>query len=67
MHSVVQFGGPNVEQGVAVIADSYWHAKSALDALPVEWDGGKHANDSSNAFFEMARKALEYVGNNASL
>ena len=26
--------------GVAVIADHYWQAKKALDALPVEWDAG---------------------------
>ena len=26
---------------VAVVADTYWHAKTALDALPVEWDVGK--------------------------
>ncbi len=62
VHSVVQFGGPNVEDGVAVIADSYWHAKSALDLLPIEWDGGVHINDSSKGFFEMARKALDEPG-----
>ena len=62
VHSVVKFGGPRIEEGVAVIADSYWHAKSALDLLPVEWDGGTHANDSSNGFFEMARKALDEPG-----
>ena len=28
-----QFSG-----GVAVVADSWWHAKTALDALPVEWE-----------------------------
>src|SRR4029079_12000430 len=22
----------------AVVADTWWHAKSALDALPIEWD-----------------------------
>src|SRR5882672_5898917 len=26
--------------GVAIIADSWWHAKKALDVLPVEWDRG---------------------------
>ena len=26
--------------GVAVIADSWWHAKKALDAMPIEWDRG---------------------------
>ena len=53
VHSVVRFGGPNIEDGVAVIADSYWHAKSALDMLPIEWDEGAHGNDSSKSFFEM--------------
>jgi isoquinoline 1-oxidoreductase beta subunit len=62
VHSVVQFGGPSVEEGVAVIADSYWHARSALDVLPIEWDGGAHANDSSTGFFDMARKALDEPG-----
>jgi isoquinoline 1-oxidoreductase beta subunit len=62
VHTVVQFGGPNVEEGVAVIADSYWHARSALDLLPIEWDGGKHAGDSSSGFFEMGRKALDEPG-----
>ncbi len=45
VHSVVQFPIPDrgltraqrFSGGVAVIADSYWHAKSALDAMPVEW------------------------------
>jgi isoquinoline 1-oxidoreductase beta subunit len=37
-------GRPGVEQivalddAVAVVADSWWHAQSALQALPVEWD-----------------------------
>lgn len=29
--------------GVAVIADHYWQAKKALDALPIEWDAGDGA------------------------
>src|SRR5690606_34152512 len=31
------------QSGVAVIADHYWQAKRALDALPVEWDAGAGA------------------------
>ena len=28
------------ESAVAVVADTWWHAKKALDALPVDWDVG---------------------------
>jgi isoquinoline 1-oxidoreductase subunit beta len=62
VRSVVRFGGPDIEEGVAVIADSYWHARSALDMLPVEWDDGPHGSDSSRGFFEMARKLLDEPG-----
>jgi isoquinoline 1-oxidoreductase beta subunit len=62
VHSVIKFGGPRIEEGVAVIADSYWHAKSALDALPIEWDEGKYAADSTASFFDTARKALDEPG-----
>ncbi|WP_372781567.1 molybdopterin cofactor-binding domain-containing protein [Litorivivens sp.] len=32
--------GSELRSGVAVIADHYWQAKKALDALPVEWELG---------------------------
>ncbi|HET7795813.1 MAG TPA: molybdopterin cofactor-binding domain-containing protein [Rhizobacter sp.] len=35
------------ESAVAVIADTWWHAKTALDALPIEWDEGPHAKANS--------------------
>jgi isoquinoline 1-oxidoreductase beta subunit len=35
------------DTGVAVIADTWWRAKTALDALPIEWDVG--ANGSVQA------------------
>ncbi len=31
------------DSAVAVVADTWWHAKSALDALPIEWDLGANA------------------------
>ena len=35
------------ETGVAVVAETWWQAKTALDALPVEWDEGENAKISS--------------------
>jgi len=32
---------------VAVVADTWWHAKSALEALPIVWDEGTAASQSS--------------------
>ncbi len=31
------------DSAVAVVADTWWHAKTALDALPIEWDLGANA------------------------
>ncbi len=36
-------GTSEVQHAVAVIADHYWQAKTALEALPVEWDLGSGA------------------------
>ncbi|MGH8766388.1 MAG: molybdopterin cofactor-binding domain-containing protein [Burkholderiales bacterium] len=35
------------DSAVAVIADTWWHAKMALDAVQVEWDGGANSAISS--------------------
>src|SRR2546427_9460135 len=62
VHSVVEFSGEEIETGVAVVADSYWHARTALDAMPIEWDEGTHGNDSSEEFFKSSRAALDEPG-----
>lgn len=36
-----------IPTGVAVVADSFWQAKLAKDALEIEWDDGEFANTSS--------------------
>lgn len=35
------------ESAVAVVADNWWRAKTALDALPIVWDEGPAAKQSS--------------------
>jgi isoquinoline 1-oxidoreductase subunit beta len=50
------FGDNQAQSGVAVIADHYWQAKLALDALPVVWDTGPGAQwKSSEQIYEAAR------------
>lgn len=43
---------------VAVVADTWWRAKTALDALPVVWDEGPHANESSAMIAERLKDGL---------
>jgi isoquinoline 1-oxidoreductase beta subunit len=35
------------DSAVAVVADTWWRAKTALDALPIVWDEGPNATQSS--------------------
>ena len=43
---------------VAVVADTWWRAKSALDALKIEWDEGPNAKLSSASFAEVMKAGL---------
>lgn len=47
------------DSAVAVVADTWWQAKTALDALPIEWDEGPNASLSSEAFAKVLRAALD--------
>jgi isoquinoline 1-oxidoreductase subunit beta len=51
-----------VQSAVAVIADHYWQAKQALDALPVEWDSGDGARWVSEQQIYDAARALHADG-----
>ena len=44
--------------GVAVVADSWWQAKQAVDALPVTWDEGQNGKVSSADIAELLRGGL---------
>ncbi len=46
------------DAAVAVVADTWWHAKSALAALPIVWDEGSGASQSSATIAERLREGL---------
>ncbi|MEJ2575991.1 MAG: molybdopterin-dependent oxidoreductase [Gammaproteobacteria bacterium] len=54
VHKVVRVG----EDAVAVVADTWWQAKKALDALPVTWDKGANAAVSSASIDVMLEEGL---------
>jgi isoquinoline 1-oxidoreductase subunit beta len=50
---------PVGDSAVAVVADTWWEAKTALDALPVVWDEGPNAQVSSATIAEMLKAGLD--------
>lgn len=44
---------------VAVVAETWWQARTALDALPIRWDFGPHLSASSEAFSKVLRAGLD--------
>jgi isoquinoline 1-oxidoreductase beta subunit len=47
------------DSAVAVVADTWWRAKTALDALPIEWDNGPNAKESSASVAAMLKAGLD--------
>ncbi len=60
---VVQVG----DNAVAVVADRWWQAKTALDALSITWDEGENASVTSASIAEFIEEGLTaeqaFVGN----
>jgi isoquinoline 1-oxidoreductase subunit beta len=60
---VVQVG----DSGVAVVADTFWHAHKALEALPIVWDPGEAGKVSSASIAAFLKTGLDaeqaFVGN----
>lgn len=56
------------DYAVAVVADTWWQAKTALDALPITWDKGANATLSTASIDKMLDEGLTsndkvFVGN----
>jgi isoquinoline 1-oxidoreductase beta subunit len=47
-----------IPDGIAVVADTYWHAVKARELLQIEWDEGANANLSTAAMFAGTQAAL---------
>jgi isoquinoline 1-oxidoreductase beta subunit len=57
------------DSAVAVVADTWWQAKTALDQLPIQWDNGPNAKVSQESILAQLREGLNaqqaFVGNRA--
>jgi len=51
-----------VPAGIAVIADSFWHAKMAREALRVDWDEGAMRGFSTTQMMEQFREQAKSPG-----
>src|ERR1700726_2266407 len=55
------------DTAVAVVADSWWRAKKALEAMPITWDEGDNAKVSSATIADFLKEGLSaeqaFVGN----
>jgi len=47
------------DSAVAVVADTWWRARTALDALPIEWDKGANASISQADVNKTLKEGLD--------
>jgi len=52
------------ETAVAVVADTWWHAKSALAEVAIVWDDAKNGAVTSQAIDQQLREGLNAADNN---
>jgi isoquinoline 1-oxidoreductase beta subunit len=52
------------DSGVAVVADTWWRAKSALEALPIVWDEGAGVTQSDTTIAEQLKEGLTATATN---
>ncbi len=49
-------GDPGLENGIAILAETWWHAQSARGQLQVTWDEGPLATHNSDAYIRRAEE-----------
>jgi isoquinoline 1-oxidoreductase subunit beta len=58
---------PVGDSAVAVVGDTWWQAKTALEALPIVWDEGENAKVTTASIAEVLKAGLDadqtFVGN----
>ena len=52
----------DLQDAVAVVADSWWRARSALDQVTIEWEYGPYARVSTASQLAVARQRLAHPG-----
>ena len=52
----------DMQNGVAVVADTWYRAKTALDLMPIEWEFGPEGEVSNETQAVEARRLLEETG-----
>jgi isoquinoline 1-oxidoreductase beta subunit len=52
------------DTAVAVVADTWWHAKTALEAVDIKWDEGENAKVSNATIAEHLKAGLSAAENN---
>ncbi|HEU5274065.1 MAG TPA: molybdopterin cofactor-binding domain-containing protein, partial [Xanthobacteraceae bacterium] len=52
------------DNAVAVVADTYYHAKSALAALPIEWDVGQNGSVNDTSIAAHLKDGITAEGSN---
>jgi isoquinoline 1-oxidoreductase beta subunit len=55
-------GQPDLQDAVAVVADTWYRAKTALDLLPIEWEFGDSAKASTASYYAEGHRLMEQAG-----
>jgi isoquinoline 1-oxidoreductase beta subunit len=54
------------DSAIAVVADTWWHAKTALEALPIVWNEGDGTAQSSATIVERLKEGLSASSDNGN-